>query len=195
MQVDRNKGPQSAIPEQIDMAASTGLFFDLTKAHEALGEVLARYPFTDQRRQLSLMHRDAHNQSILDGTGSLFDFKERRWLARENEFVHFSNEFRHTYFFEIYQTLNQWSGGKIRRTRLMNLPPRACYSVHQDPSVRYHLVLSTNPHALFIFLNGRLVALPANGEIYRLDTRLLHTAMNGGERERIHLVFCEREDV
>jgi hypothetical protein len=66
--------------------------------------------------------------------------------------------------------------------------------MHRDPTIRYHLVLKTNPQAFFIFPSGGVFSIPADNHIYRLDTRELHTAINGGEESRVHLVISEAED-
>ncbi len=75
----------------------------------------------------------------------------------------------------------------------MNLAPKSCYSLHQDPTKRYHLVLKTNPQAFLIFAEAGLFPIPADGRLYQVDTRRPHTAMNGGEENRVHLVFAEAE--
>lgn len=172
---------------------SEGLAFDLALARAALEQVTARYPLTHERRQLSLTGRSETDPSVEDGIGSIYDFKSSRWLAREADFRHFHPEFKSTYFHEIYERVQRHTGGAIGRMRLMLLPPKACYSLHQDPTIRYHLVLKTNPQALLIFPKNGLVHLPADGKLYQVDTRQLHTAMNGGDEDRIHLVMSASE--
>jgi hypothetical protein len=170
-----------------------GLNFDLAQARAALAEFVSRYPMSSDRRQLSLTVRSESNPSVDDGVGSLYDFKASRWLGREKDFCHFHPEFKGTYFHEIYLRLQKNTQGKIGRVRVMLLPPKACYSIHQDPTVRYHLVLTTNPQAFLIFPERGLIHIPADGNIYWVDTRLAHTAMNGGDDDRFHLVMSEVE--
>lgn len=176
-----------------DYIARTEVSFDLPSALESLQEILAKYPFTFDRRQISLVHRTETDQSILDGVGSLYDFENRKWNARENDFRFFNEEFKDTYFHEIFTRMQEYTGGKIRRFRLMNIPPKTCYSMHQDPTVRYHLVLRTNEQAFFVFQKLGAFFLPADQHIYWVNTRHFHTAMNGGQEDRVHLVMSEGE--
>ena len=162
---------------------------DLDRARQDLRKILSRYPFTSQRRQLSLSHPSPDQQSIEDGNGTLYDFETGDWRAKESDFRHFNREFKDTYFREIYEKAQELTGGKIGRMRLMNLAPKSCYSIHVDPTVRYHLALETNSQAFLIFVHAGLFWIPDDGKLYRVDTTQRHSAMNGGTEERIHLVL------
>lgn len=159
---------------------------ELDRLRAAVREIGAKYPFTDERRQLSLMHRSERTQSITDGIGQL--------PAQKGAFRFFNNEFRHTYIHEVYRSLETAHGFRIGRIRLMCLPPKRCYSVHRDETRRLHVAVETNPGALLIFPEHGSFHVPADGGVYRVDTRLPHSAMNGGDEPRIHLLFNEAED-
>lgn len=174
--------------------AKTIIQFELTKALSDLSIILNKYPFTETNRQISLMHPKENSQSITDGTGSLFNFNTNKWNSLNEDYKYFNNEFKHTYFQTMYDILNTKTNGRIRRIRLMNLPPKTCYSMHTDSTIRYHMALKTNPNAFLVFKDGAVVHIPNDGHIYAVDTRRPHSAMNGSADEhRIHLVFCETE--
>ena len=46
---------------------------------------------------------------------------------------------------------------------------------------------ASNPGALFV-INHHVTHLPADGSVYFTDTRAYHTAMNGGEEQRLSIV-------
>lgn len=168
--------------------------FNLEQALKSLDEITAKYPLGYERRQLSLVSKELNNPTVEDGIGSLFESDSQKWLARESDYRYFNPEFKSTYFYEIYKRLQDHTNGKIGRARLMCLPPKACYSIHRDPTMRIHLPLLSNSQALFIFASGEILNLSATGDVYRIDTRRPHTAMNGGLEMRIHFVLSEIED-
>ena len=68
-----------------------------------------------------------------------------------------------------------WMGGK------------SCYSMHRDQTPRLHIPLVTNPQCYIVFQKGQVEHL-TTGSVYWVDTRLEHTAMNGSDVDRLHLV-------
>ena len=60
-------------------------------------------------------------------------------------------------------------------------------SWHRDPEPRLHIPIVTNPGSLFV-VNHHVTHLPADGSVYFTDTRGYHTALNGGETRRVHIV-------
>jgi len=90
-----------------------------------------------------------------------------------------------TYFKNVYDTLSQHF--KIGRVRILKLNPRTSLSYHRDPENRLHIPIVTNPGALMI-VNNQCVHMPANGSVYHMKTTEYHTALNGGDEPRIHLV-------
>lgn len=77
------------------------------------------------------------------------------------------------------------------RTRLMWLGPKACYSLHKDLYKRIHIPLITNDQCFFIFKKGIVQHVPV-GYSYLIDSTLEHTAMNGSNSWRLHLVGDKR---
>ena len=78
----------------------------------------------------------------------------------------------------------------LYRTRVMNMAPRTCYTYHTDPTGRFHIPLITNENCFFI-IDDEVVRLPANGEIYFIDTTKKHTFVNASSENRIHIVGCK----
>lgn len=83
--------------------------------------------------------------------------------------------------------------------RINVLGPRARLSSHEEHSVirtatgsvgiraRFHLSIITNPHAE-LMLDGAVYHLPAN-VIHFVNHGCVHSACNGGDQDRIHLVW------
>lgn len=172
-----------------------GMLIDQEALLSEVNLILRDYPFSDQQRQISLRNRSEKNQSILDGCGSLADYSTNEKSAQEADFSCFYHQYSGGYIFSLILQLENFVKKKMGRVRLMNLPPRRCYSIHKDTTPRYHIPIKTNPQAMFLFPDFGAVHLPAIGEIYYIDTRVTHSALNGGLENRIHLVICESEEI
>jgi hypothetical protein len=85
----------------------------------------------------------------------------------------------------IFETLiNQYN---LKRTRLMWIFPKSCYSLHRDETPRVHIPLITNSECYFLFNPGLLRNLEINS-VWWVDTKLKHTFLNCSEEPRLHLV-------
>lgn len=109
----------------------------------------------------------------------------REELVQEIEFSELNSNYKGTYFEHIHQELSKRY--PIGRMRVMMKDSYNCNSWHRDPEPRLHIPIHTNPGALFI-VNHHCTHMPADGSVYFTDTRGYHTALNGGESQRIHLV-------
>ena len=109
----------------------------------------------------------------------------RENLVPEVEFSEFNPAFKGTYFEYMYQELTKRF--PIGRTRVLYKPVYNCNSWHRDPEPRLHIPVISNPGSLFV-VNHHVTHLPADGSVYFTDTRGYHTALNGGESERVHIV-------
>ena len=104
----------------------------------------------------------------------------------ESKYTEFCKEYSGTYFEEIYKKLcKRWIIGRIR---LLLLEPRTCLSWHRDPEPRLHMAVDTNPGA-FLVIDDEQFNIPADGSVWFTDTTNYHTAYNGGEIDRIHLIM------
>ena len=94
-------------------------------------------------------------------------------------------EFKGTYFETLHQELTRRF--PIGRMRVLLKEPLTCNSWHRDPEPRLHIPIITNPGSLFV-INHHVTHVPADGSVYFTDTRGYHTAINGGEHPRVHIV-------
>lgn len=78
--------------------------------------------------------------------------------------------------------------GNIGEARLLKLSSAETYTAHADPDDRIHLAIITNPYAYLQDLSeNKIYHLPADGEVWLMDTSKIHVGANFGGRERIHL--------
>jgi len=154
------------------------LNFDQDKILATL-EAVDHYHDNDQM-MLNTRYGDGA-EYLLDGVGPLppggneFDWKQIHPI------------FKGTYIDEVY--LQLCDHYKIGRARMMRMLPGKCYTLHQDPTKRLHIVLKTNPHVVFFDGNLYNYRMEELGCTYVLDTTQQHTAANFGNHTREHLVF------
>lgn len=138
--------------------------------------------------QIGLTHSSAdltEEEKILESTGSIYDKVNQKYKFKETDFTIFNERYRHTYLYEMYQTIPH-----LGRFRIMTMKGPSCYTIHKDLSRRYHYVIETNPNCLFLFPSvGKQVHVPCDGNLYLLETRLSHTFVNGSTEIRTHLVL------
>ena len=91
--------------------------------------------------------------------------------------------------YDLPYTNSVLSDLKMYRSRLMNMPPKYCYSYHRDPTQRMHIPLITNENCFFV-IDDRVLRIPADGNHYLIDTRKMHTFVNASFKERLHIVGC-----
>ncbi len=106
-------------------------------------------------------------------------------LIDEQAYTEFVPELEHTYFKAVVDELRQHY--PIGRVRLLWKHPRTCLSYHRDPEPRLHLAIHTEHGARMVVANESF-HIPADGHPYITNTRLYHTAYNGGWDTRVHLV-------
>lgn len=176
------------------------LKFDIACLREALSECLTR---TDYKGNddgfgfgaFSLTRRPGAETETANDLSGLFhtrigDVGSYREVAREQRvdefaFSEFVPAFRDTYFEYVYRELS--ARFAIGRMRVLSKGLYNCNSWHRDPEPRLHIPVLSNPGSLFV-VNHHITHLPADGSVYFTDTRGYHTALNGGESERVHIV-------
>ena len=174
------------------------LRFDIEKLRAALDECLKREAFQgDMQDQgfaaLPLTQRPGQTEwTANDLSGRYWLRADQRYieepredLVPEIDFSEFNPKFRGTYFEHVHQELTKRF--PIGRTRILSKGLYNCNSWHRDPEPRLHIPIETNPGSLFV-VNHHVTHLPADGSVYFTDTRAYHTALNGGETRRVHLV-------
>lgn len=174
------------------------LKFDIEKLREALDECLSRetfkggmqeegfaaLPLTQRPGQTEWTDNDLSGRYWLRADDRYVE-EPREDLVPEIQFSEFNPKFSGTYFEEVHLELSKRF--PIGRTRILSKGLYNCNSWHRDPEPRLHIPIVTNPGSLFI-VNHHVTHLPADGSVYFTDTRGYHTALNGGECRRVHLV-------
>jgi len=174
------------------------LRFDIDELRAALNEVVARVPFGGDHAEsgfgaISMTRRPG--QTVETAT----DLSGRYWLRPDERYIEESREdivdeaayselvpeFAGTYFEFVLTSLRDRFA--LGRMRLLSKGLYNCNSWHRDPEPRIHVPITSNPGSLFVAGN-HCTHLPADGSTYFTDTRLYHTAMNGGPSARVHLV-------
>jgi hypothetical protein len=154
----------------------------------AMRDVLERvYPLFTEHNQIGVTARPGVEDPLYDAVGWLPDD------AVEGDYSVVNAEFRDSAVEELLRALPFRFG----RSRLMRMRPKACLSIHADPSRRYHYAITTNPSCYILDIAkgaGRFHHIPADGRLYQMDAHRMHTAMNAGREERVHLVICSADE-
>ena len=105
----------------------------------------------------------------------------------ESKYTEFVNDYKNTYFKEVYDELSKRF--KLGRVRLLLKEPRSTLSWHRDPEPRLHIPIYTNPGAIMV-IDKAAQHMPADGSVWITNNLKYHNAFNGGEENRVHLVAC-----
>jgi hypothetical protein len=103
--------------------------------------------------------------------------------GKELEYDQINPIFSGTLFEKIIQEYD------LKRSRFMWLGPKSCYSMHRDKTGRLHVPLISNNQCFMIFKKGIIQYLHP-GYIYSVDTKNIHTAINGSPEWRLHFIGC-----
>lgn len=145
--------------------------------------------------QIGLRHRPGCIDKWKDSSGSLYDNEKQVKISSECDFNIWNDECP-SYTKQILEDLAIAEGISWGRVRFMLAMPKSGLSMHYDTEPRYHLVLQTNPNAIFAecFKNNNVRSIgyhmPADNHWYKVDTTREHFVYNGGWQPRIHLVCC-----
>jgi hypothetical protein len=88
----------------------------------------------------------------------------------------------------VIETVIKKYGGY--RTRIMNMLPKSCYSVHSDNSYRIHIPITTNSHSWMVWPKNQYCYSLHEGNAYWTNTKVEHSFFNGAMSSRLHLVMC-----
>ncbi len=174
------------------------LKFDIAELKKALDECLAVEQFQGSMQDkgfaaLPLTQRPGQTEwTENDLSGRYWLRADERYveeprddLIAEVDFCEFNPKFKGTYFEHVHEELTKRF--PIGRTRVLEKGLYNCNSWHRDPEPRLHIPIISNPGSLFV-VNHHVTHLPADGSVYFTDTRGYHTALNGGETKRVHIV-------
>ena len=112
---------------------------------------------------------------------------KRDVMIDESKYTEFVEDFKNTYFKEVYDELSKHY--KLGRVRLLLKEPRSTLSWHRDPEPRLHIPIHTNPGCLMV-IDKIAHHMPADGSVWVTNNIKYHNAFNGGEENRVHLVAC-----
>ena len=171
--------------------------FDINALKEALDIALQQTEFKGDHEAgfgaFSLTRRPGVEIETANDLSGLFhtrvddSYEEvaREEVVDEHRFTEFVPKFAGTYFEHVHAELAKRF--PIGRMRVLSKGLYNCNSWHRDPEPRLHVPIISNPGSLFI-VNHHVTHLPADGSVYFTDTRGYHTALNGGESNRVHIV-------
>ena len=108
-------------------------------------------------------------------------------MINEEAYSEFIDEYKETYFKEVFDALS--SKYKLGRVRILLKQPRSTLSWHRDPEPRLHIPIITNPGSIMV-IDNVAKHLPADGSVWITNNTKYHNAFNGAEENRIHLVAC-----
>ena len=167
------------------------LKFDIEKLKIALEDLL-RYSYFKQGAVSGISLNKIPNSNKADLRGIYWiknqegEEEQREEYVDESLYSEFIEKFNDSYFKQVYETLsNEFNIGRVR---LLKLKPRQSLSYHRDPEPRLHIPITTNPGALLI-VDQFACNLKADGNVYYTNTTKYHSALNGGETDRIHMVI------
>ena len=147
-------------------------------------------------RALSGLYLHGNEFEMEEAVEHAMTWTPRGWLpdgVTEADFTELNEPFRGTAVEELLDSI-PWQLGRVR---LMILPPKTCYSFHFDTTTRLHYAITTNPDCFLVERQqerANLFHVPADGWVYRMDTRLVHNAMNCSNKPRLHLVAANLEE-
>jgi hypothetical protein len=105
----------------------------------------------------------------------------------EEKYSEFIDDYKDTYFKEVYDTLSKHY--KLGRVRILLKQPRSTLSWHRDPEPRLHIPIITNPGCIMV-IDNVAKHMPADGHAWITNNTKYHNFFNGGEEDRIHIVAC-----
>lgn len=180
----------------------TNVQINLQQVQQELNKLLEIYPWPEPKfdtgapgDQIGLTHRTGAEDIWNDAMGSLYDPETKTFVAKESDFCNY-NPYLGEYTKHAIDQLATQENVNFGRIRFMKIKSKRGLSIHKDLEPRYHLVIHTNPGALFgeYFGTEETVAkcyhLPADGNFYKVDTTRNHFVYNGGWEDRVHLVLC-----
>ena len=167
-------------PMETQLADLDGLKKMSGTAAENYAGVALEFEFGWDKTKITADVRDAMSKAEAD-----FPSGAEQYTINEINFSEFNPKFTGTYFEHVHEELAKRF--PVGRTRVLSKGLYNCNSWHRDPEPRLHIPIISNPGSLFV-VNHHCTHLPADGSVYFTDTRGYHTALNGGEESRVHIV-------
>lgn len=151
---------------------------NFTKLRQEVLECFEKY--SNGNNQIMLQTLQEGVEDWCTGVGSI----EKLNIKQEDDYLHIQPSLKGSLIEELILGLKGY------RTRIMRMKPISCYSVHKDFSPRVHIPITTNAESFMIWPIHQVTTQLKPGIIYWTDTTKSHTAINGGDTDRIHIVTC-----
>lgn len=173
----------------LDNCRKLGIHFDLELLRDAYETAVEKIGFSGELVNCISLTHCSHGETEERGVFWTMDqdyneIQVERFVNEEAYRV-FEPLLMNTYLRNVYDVLSKHY--KIGRVRLLKLNTRSSLSYHRDPEARLHIPIITNPGALMI-VEKDAYHMKADGSAYYVDTTKYHTALNGGDAPRVHLV-------
>jgi hypothetical protein len=159
------------------------LYFDVDKIVEVYHSLEDRIKET-MDKQVSITSRNGNDLS--EGIGKIADL-----IHPEKDYDILNDIFKDTYIEYVHNTLLNYF--PVVRGRIMLLLGKTCYTYHRDPTWRLHIPVLTNKDSILI-IEDRIYKLQNLGQVYLVNTKLFHTAVNMKFEDRVHLVYGLNSD-
>lgn len=150
--------------------------------------------------QICINSTKDHPDDFFLGNGSLrWDWAKRYWdVEQEKQIIpqrpspglrewHFDTlctVFKGTEFERAYNYISERY--KVGRVRVMKNSPHYCMTWHNDSTARIHYPIKTQEGCKMV-IEDEIMHLPAD-TLWWTETTNMHTAFNGSDAERLHLV-------
>lgn len=109
----------------------------------------------------------------------------------EQKFVNYHSELEGTYLKKLLCSMPF----PVAHARIMNLPPKTCYTTHVDYYTRFHIPVISKPLQTYMhFPDKETTVRMYPGKVYWTNTHELHNFLNGTRQDRIHIVFNNAEE-
>ena len=182
-------------PRKLKNFTKTKIKFDINKLQDAMNEVLEKMEWKEWHVKGFCLNKIPDNNASIQGGNlrGIYWTKPdhtgvevvRESPIKERLYTELNEQFKGTYFEEIYNKLNEHY--IMGRVRILLKEPRTTLSWHRDPEPRLHLAILTNPGSILV-IDDEAMHIPSDGHLWFTNTRKYHNAFNGGEEDRIHLV-------
>ena len=91
--------------------------------------------------------------------------------VEEEKYSEFIDDYKDTYFKEVYEILS--SKYKLGRVRILLKEPRSTLSWHRDPEPRIHIPIITNPGCIMV-IDNVAKHMPADGSVWITNNTKYH---------------------
>jgi len=177
----------------IDIESMQEEFFQLLPAMDEMGW----WSVGEQKHQaqFAIQHRKGTSNPYYESCGPQPDLaKDFDGNPLTEGSYNIINElFAGTYFEEIIKMFPF----DATRVRFVRLSSKACYRFHRDMTFKFHIPIVTNPSNMMIWpeqTHRHIIHMPADGHIYFTETAMPHTALNGGQEYRYHIVVSSMSE-